>query len=197
MARRTGFALGAGLCLICLALVGCTLVSSGSASESTLPVQATPQSSPVVSLDPRLKAALPALQEVSIPVRLPPSLEAFSALTQEPLYVTVINATADDYDLAITLMADCQAHACMVGHLIGKKVTSAGDQGTPVPLTGGVTASYVPPVCGANCSDAELGWVENGIRYAVTARGEDVDLLKAVATAMLSTTPIDVHNLPG
>jgi hypothetical protein len=144
-----------------------------------------------------LKAALPSLQEVSIPVRLPPSLDAFSTLTQEPLYVTVVNATADDYDLAITLMADCQAHACMVGHLTGKKVTPASDQGTPVPLTGSITAAYVPPVCGANCSDAELGWVENGIRYAVTARGEDVELLKSVANAMLSSAPIDVHSPPG
>ena len=173
-----------GLLFVSVPLLACNLIAGTSPTVAPT-LQPTSNSTPL-SIDARLQAILPSLKTVSIPLRLPPSLDDFPHESKDALYVTVVQAEKDRYDLAITLQPDCPAHACTQGHLIGEVVTTTSLEGPSVALANGVTGYYKALVCGANCSDGELHWLENNVRYAVTMRGDDVGRLTKVANAILT-----------
>jgi len=176
---------------LCVTLMACTLIGNN-------PPIATPTGQPNITapahpgIDARLQAALPALKAVNIPLHLPPSIDDFPKQPQDVLYVTVLKAETNSYDLAITLQANCPAHACTQGHLTGEAGVANPPQGTSVALTNNITGYYAPPVCGANCSDGQLSWNENNNRYSVTMRGDNVGILTKVANAILATDPVTI-----
>lgn len=180
-----------GLLFVSVTLLACNLIAGSSPTApipSIIPAAASP------AIDARFQAIMPSIKTIGVPLRLPPSLDDFPHESQDTLYVTVIQSEKSRYDLAITLQPDCPAHACTQGHLIGEVVTTTSLEGTSVVLANGITGYYKAPVCGANCSDGELSWIENNIRYAVTMRGDDIARLSKVANAMLGVSPLNTQS---
>jgi len=178
-----------------IVLMACNLFSSSAVTPTATPAPTLqPSASPRASIDPRFQPILPALKAVNIPLRLLPSIEDYPKGSQNALYVTVLSAAANGYDLAITLQPDCSAHICIQGHLIGEVVTNNSVPGTPVALINNITGYYSPPVCGANCSDGQLGWIEHNIRYFITMRGDNVALLTRFANATLAIDQVNAHS---
>src|SRR5438046_1699863 len=84
-------------------LMACTIIgNSPSTVTSTATVQTNITVSPRATIDPRLQAALPSLKAVNIPLHLLSSIDDFPKQAQDVLYVTVVKAETNSYDLAIT-----------------------------------------------------------------------------------------------
>ncbi|WP_313898069.1 hypothetical protein [Nodosilinea sp. LEGE 07298] len=102
-------------------------------------------------------------------------------------------ATASHYEISLDATPDCQGDdRCSFGFLSGEQVF----QNTPtvaslyayelkpdfqpmarspeamgeVSLTGGITGTFIPFVCGANCDTSKVFWEQSGVRYGVGIR---------------------------
>jgi hypothetical protein len=60
---------------------------------------------------------------------------------------------------------------------------------TTVNLSGGLTGTFIPWVCGANCNAAKVFWEEQGIRYFVGIRSGRMRDVVAIANSMIENQP--------
>jgi hypothetical protein len=60
---------------------------------------------------------------------------------------------------------------------------------TTVNLSGGLTGTFIPWVCGANCNAAKIFWEEQGIRYFVGIRSGRMRDVVAIVNSMIENQP--------
>ncbi|WP_247215094.1 hypothetical protein [Synechococcus sp. C9] len=143
---------------------------------------------PWVDAAGQVRQIMDTLKRTKIPVFLP----------QEPLragamQLFFVSATVqpDRYDIGLYTFPGCTAGACTFGSLSGER---GGKLSTPnrefpgetrqkVTLAGGIPGQFVNS-CGAYCT-AMVEWLNQGVRYRMTARNADLDGLVQYANTAI------------
>lgn len=107
----------------------------------------------------------------SAPVVLPTE---FAGQPTESVFLTIIDAEEDRYELVIGLAPDCfGSSACSLGTV--SVAEFAGDPadlgGQKVELVNGVQADLFPSTCGATCSDTLVIWRDDTYSYSFGLQG--------------------------
>lgn len=103
---------------------------------------------------------------VAFPVLLPQHLPS-----NVRVYAIVEEKRADYYSVDLAAVPNCNgAHVCSFGHIIGSKKA--------LPL------GYVPPICGAYCSDETLTWKQDAAYYEITIKAGGLKELRAMRRSM-------------
>jgi hypothetical protein len=63
------------------------------------------------------------------------------------------------------------------------------EKGRAVPLDQGIIGYFVDAKCGANCSDSTLNWSQDGYRYTVGIKAENLQTLIKVANSAINSQP--------
>jgi hypothetical protein len=147
------------------------------------PVDANQPNAIFTPVLPRLR------QTVRIPLRLPAVL-GWEDTPPDSAFAIVERADSAGYTLMIALASRCDGgNWCRYGNVSGARARTGAlrPAGTPVPLADGITGHFVDATCGAVCSDSELWWEENGVRYAVGVKAADAETLAAIARSALGS----------
>jgi hypothetical protein len=114
--------------------------------------------------------------ETGIPVAVPEV--ALTAGEPSPLYATLLTVADGMYEINLGYVPECTGgNACSWGNLAGKR-DDGKLTGTPnfpydlkeakgIALAGGVQGYFIESRCGANCDDAKVFWIQNGVQYMV------------------------------
>ena len=189
-----------------LCLVAFTVVVSGFFLRATSqPVQ--PGMSNPTALFQSVRSSLGRGQ---IPLRLPTyipnqgALPTESGYTPPPVYA-VLDETSNDqgYTVILGYTPDCTGgNACRLGTVTGKLKPSQSIESefadisqweghksqepmSPVRLSSGINGWFIPWVCGANCSDAQIVWDEYAYRYSVGIKVGDRASLERMANSAI------------
>ena len=153
------------------------------------------------------------LERGQIPLRLPTYIPNQGALPTEPGYTpppvyAVLDETSNDQGYAIILgyTPDCTGgNACRLGTVAGKLKPSRSieeefaefrhwsgehhseEPMSPVRLSNGISGWFIPWVCGATCSDAQIVWDEYAYRYSVGIKVGDRASLERMANSAIET----------
>ncbi len=131
----------------------------------------------------------------------------------QPFFVSIDEADVNRYEINLDAIAGCEgAGYCTFGILAAERIM----QDTPsideqyafmldptyqpikrseepiseVELVGGITGTFIPWVCGANCNTAKVVWEQEGIRYFIGIRGPvDRATVVAIANSMIANQP--------
>jgi hypothetical protein len=107
---------------------------------------------------------------------------------ENPIYAIIEAATRKKYEILLGFSPDCNGGtACRLGVVSAEAVTSKTPSltGKPVSLAKGITGYFVDFRCGANCSDATLGWRQQGVQYVVGLKaGDRTSLVKMANSAI-------------
>lgn len=134
----------------------------------------------------------------------------------QPFFVSTDVIDVDRYEVNLDAMAGCEgAGYCTLGLLGAERITPetlsvdelyayyldpefqpvrrSEEPIAEVELAGGITGTFIPWVCGANCSTAKVYWVQSGIRYVVGIRGPvDQATVVEIANSMIENQPAAV-----
>jgi hypothetical protein len=152
-----------------------------------------------------------------IPMLLPTSLpdEALREVApgqEQPFFTSTDLVEKSAYEANLDVTADCEgAGYCTFGILGAERITPQTEsidemyayyldpsyQPTmrseepiaEVQLADGITGTFIPWVCGANCNTAKVYWEESGIRYYVGIRMADMNTVVAIANSMIENQP--------
>jgi len=148
----------------------------------------------------------------SIPVLLPTSIprEALrNPAAEVPLYTSLDLAEQNAYEINLDAQPDCYgAGYCSFGLMGAERITAdtesvderyafyldpnyqpvrrSEEPISEVQLVGGITGTFIPWVCGANCNTAKVYWKQDGIRYYVGIRMADKATVVAIANSMVA-----------
>ena len=148
-----------------------TQAPEGSEGRGNLPREVPPSFQPVVAQ----------LESTGVPLMLPPDFPVGKDLP--PIHPYFYTVESGEYEISLDFGADCRgAGACHYGSLTGKKVDSNAPVGTrnfvfeaeraqKVTLVNDIEAYFIESRCGANCDDAKVFWIYNGIQYMVGLKG--------------------------
>lgn len=135
---------------------------------------------------------------LSLPVMLPPDFPVGEGLPAVQPYV--YTAEPDEYEISLDFGPECQgAGACHYGSLAGKAVLSNEPVSTqnfefdaaraqPVMLDKGIEGYFIESVCGANCDDAKVFWIYDGVQYMVGIKAAQQADVLAMANATLNNS---------
>lgn len=109
--------------------------------------------------------------EVGVPVRLPATLDVFD----ETSVSANLNAVdANGYVVQVGEGPDCNGSStCQILTFTARASNQANPtlpEGTPVPLPNDLSGVYIDSSCGADCNNAFIVWVQDGVRYSVGSR---------------------------
>ena len=165
--------------------------------------------------DALFKPSLIDLQMTGIPLRLPTYIPKVGQLLIDPkakkevlqLYGHLDQATANKYQVTIGYTPTCEGgNVCRLGTIAATRLT----KGTPsiqeqyasrkdpnfqgkrskevmsdIQLAKGIPGTFVPWVCGASCTDAEVVWDEAGYRYSMGIKvGDRASLVEMANSAI-------------
>jgi hypothetical protein len=165
--------------------------------------------------DALFKPSLTDLQMTGIPLRLPTYIPKIGQRLKDPkvkpetlpLYGHLDQATPNRYQVTIGYTPTCEGgNVCRLGTVSATRIT----KGTPsipeeyasqkdpnyqgkkskelmssVQLASGIPATFVPWICGASCTDAEVVWDEAGYRYSVGIKvGDRASLVEMANSAI-------------
>ncbi len=165
--------------------------------------------------DALFKPSLTDLQMTGIPLRLPTYIPKIGQRLKDPkakpetlpLYGHLDQATPNRYQVTIGYTPTCTGgNVCRLGTVSASRIT----KGTPsiqeeyaaqkdpnfqgkkskelmssVQLTSGISGTFVPWVCGASCTDAEVVWDEAGYRYSMGIKVGDRASLVEMANSSI------------
>jgi hypothetical protein len=97
----------------------------------------------------------------------------------------LIDAGKDHYVVQYSTEGNCDGGACHLGYIQAERVDTASLHGDEVTLEDGTTAYFRAPVCGANCDDAELSWVKDGVAFTISEKAGELDSLRETAASAL------------
>ncbi len=137
----------------------------------------------------------PILAELQNNTTIPFSLPTYIPEYDQPnsLYALIEKATASEYTILLAFTEDCTGGtACGLGSVSGKKMSSQDSKlnGQEVVLVNNITGYFTDAVCGANCSDSTLSWVQNGIYYNVALQGGKLENLVKMANSAIAPDTI-------
>jgi hypothetical protein len=169
--------------------------------------------------DALFKPSLSDLQMTGIPLRLPTYIPKIGQRLKDPkakpetlpLYGHLDQATPNRYQVTIGHTPTCEGgNVCRLGTIAATRIT----KGTPsiseeyasrkdpnyqgkkskelmssVQLAKGIQGTFVPWVCGASCTDAEVVWDEAGYRYSVGIKVGDRASLVEMANSAIERKP--------
>ena len=169
--------------------------------------------------DALFKPSLTDLQMTGIPLRLPTYIPKIGQRLKDPkiksetlpLYGHLDQATPNRYQVTIGHTPSCEGgNVCRLGTIAATRLT----KGTPsiseeyasrkdpkfqgkkskelmssVQLANGISGTFVPWVCGASCTDAEVVWDEAGYRYSVGIKVGDRASLVEMANSAIQRKP--------
>jgi hypothetical protein len=149
------------------------LPGSRACESGACPDQGAFRDSPIEEID---SVAAETAEETGIPVAFPDALPAIGE--PSPLYATVLSTGDGMYEINLGYVPECTGgNACSWGNLAGKrddgKLTGTPNfpydlkEAKPIPLAGGVQGYFIESRCGANCDDAKVFWIQNGVQYMV------------------------------
>lgn len=150
------------------------------------------------------------LERGQVPLRLPTYIPVSSGFPTEPGYEAppvqaVLDESSNDQGYAVILgySPDCTGgNACRLGSVTGKLKPSQSieeefaeihqwhghkseEPMAPVRLSGDIDGWFIPWICGANCSDAQIVWDEYAYRYSVGIKtGERASLERMANSAI-------------
>ncbi|MEM1291132.1 MAG: hypothetical protein AAGH67_06650 [Cyanobacteria bacterium P01_H01_bin.162] len=160
-------------------------------------------------------------RDSNIPMLLPTSIPEIVLREQQPdqsqpFFVSTDVIDVDRYEVNLDAMAGCEgAGYCIFGIMGAERIMP----GTPsvdeqyayyldpeyqpvqrsdepiaeVQLANGLTGTFIPWVCGANCSTAKVYWQQEGIRYYIGIRGPiDQATVVEIANSMIENQPAAV-----
>jgi hypothetical protein len=133
-----------------------------------------------------------------VPPILPPEFPVEESLPE----VVPFLVTTDDgeYEFSLDYGVDCYgAGACHYGSMAASSVDGDFPTGTStipfiledaviVDLVKGITGYFVPAVCGANCDDARLWWIHDGIQYMLGLKAGLIEEVVALANAAINNS---------
>ncbi len=169
----------------------------------------------IANPDALFKPSLIDLQMTGIPLRLPTYIPKIGQRLSDPkakkevlpLYGHLDQATANKYQVTIGYTPTCEGgNVCRLGTISATRIT----KGTPsiqeqyasrkdpnfqgkrskevmsdIQLVDGIPGTFVPWVCGASCTDAEVVWDEAGYRYSVGIKvGDRASLVEMANSAI-------------
>lgn len=140
-----------------------------------------------VPMDESISDAKSAMsQNTRIPIRLPSDLPGNSI-------ARVQISTADRY--VVEYFPDI-CEPCHAGFIQAQRLASDDlpQDGQAIQLAGGIQGFYYPPVCGADCTDSEIRWVQDGVVYTISGGEGFEDSIKRLADEAINN---GVLNPPG
>lgn len=171
-------------------LIGLSACQSQEAEIEPEPITETPESKnkSLSIFHPIFSPILAELKNnTKIPLALPTHIPEYT--DPNSLYGIIEKINSSEYSILLAFTEDCTGGtACRLGSISGKKISSENDNlsGQEVALINNVTGYFTDAVCGANCSDSSLSWVEDGVYYAVTLKaGKQETLIKMANSAIL------------
>ena len=142
------------------------------------------------------------LAELQNNTTIPLSLPTYIPEYDQPnsLYALIEKTTASEYTILLAFTQDCTGGtACRLGGVSGKKISSQDSKlnGQEVALVNNITGYFTDAVCGANCSDSTLSWVQNDIYYTVALQGGKLEnLVKMANSAIAPNTTVKSSSTP-
>jgi hypothetical protein len=186
------------LCLVTFALIVGGFVLRG-ASQSVQP--GIPN---VTALFQPIRSRL---ENSPIPLRLPtyiPQLSSEPGYTPPPIHAVLDESSTKQYTIILGYSPDCTGgNACRLGTITGELKPSQSieqqfaefrhwsgehhseESMAPVQLSNGINGWFIPWVCGANCSDAQVVWDEYSYRYSVGIKVGDRASLERMANSAI------------
>lgn len=176
--------------LLCLTGAGGAqrpIISHLPRTNQTPPQQPAPSAMDLVS---GYRDAAANLQSTTkLPLRLP-NWVPYDDDKDNPVYATVVTATANGYQIELAWVPDCQgAGACHMGYITGGSVSPLEDSGKKIPVTlnGGIQGYFIDASCGANCDDSAVYWTEGNNHYSISMKAEKMDTLVKMANSALGS----------
>ena len=132
---------------------------------------------------------------------------------EQPFFVSIDEADVNRYEINLDAIVGCEgAGYCNFGLMGAERITQqtqsvdeiyafmldpeyqpmmrSEEPISEVELSGGMTGTFIPWVCGANCNAAKVYWEQEGIRYFVGIRGPiDRATVVASANSMIENQP--------
>ncbi len=199
----------AGFVLMAAALAGCGSPTATPEIEApSIPPTATSLPAPTENQPAEPTVALltvpdgfqeiAALSDAGMPVMLPAEFPVEEGLPAVLPYI--YTAGSDAYELSLDYGAECQgAGACHYGSLAAKHVESDTPVSTTnfefdaaraqkVTLNKGLEGYFVEALCGANCDDAKIFWIYDGVQYMVGLKGASQATVVELANAALDNS---------
>ncbi|MGB3310531.1 MAG: hypothetical protein WBG32_09420 [Nodosilinea sp.] len=187
-------------------LAGC---SARAQSDRILGAEVVPPVFRAVAAEVEAASNIPVLLPTSIPEVV---LREPAPGQDEPFYPSIARADRGGYDINLDAIDQCYgAGYCNFGVLGAIRLTAdtptvdeeysfyldptyqpmmrSEEPITTVTLSGGITGTFIPWVCGANCNAAKVFWEEQGIRYFVGIRSGRMRDVVAIANAMIENQP--------
>lgn len=195
--------------LLCALLAGC---SARAQSDRILGAEVVPPVFEAVAAEVEAASSIPVLLPTSIPEVV---LREPAPGQDEPFYPSIARADRGGYDINLDAIDQCYgAGYCNFGVLGAIRLTAdtptvdeeysfyldptyqpmmrSEEPIATVTLSGGLTGTFIPWVCGANCNAAKVFWEEQGIRYFVGIRSGRMRDVVAIANSMIENQPNSV-----
>ncbi|QNP30688.1 hypothetical protein [Cylindrospermopsis curvispora] len=108
---------------------------------------------------------------------------------EPPLYSIVETVTRNKYQILLGFTPDCSGGtACRFGAISAELLSSNTPKpvGKEVNLNNNKKAYFEDFKCGANCSDANLIWIEKGVQYTIGLKAGSLSGLVKMANSVVS-----------
>ena len=139
----------------------------------------------------------PILSKIQKQTKIPIFLPSYIPESDPPRLLAIVEkVNSTQYKIMLAFDENCTGGtACSLGSISGDLVEANFiPDGEEVTLVNSITGYFVDANCGANCSDATLSWIKNGIHYQVALKAGQQDTLVKMANSAIANSLKETNN---